>query len=164
MRRATEDGEVLGTLMLCNEDNDYPLAPPELPDRLRVFPLPARNIYHLLFTAILDEAGSDGGAPMHTPKDMYRQGDVLLRKIGRLPAGLVAKDRTLARGEATGHSHTLNAGEVFVDGGGQQFVQLAAPTVLAHQEHAPLTLPKGVYEVVLQREFDAVEGVRRVLD
>ena len=95
---------------------------------------------------------------------LLRQGDVLLRKIGRLPTGLVAKDRTLAVGEITGHHHTLNAGKVFVDSGGQQFVQLAAPTVLAHQEHAPLAVPKGVYQVVLQREFDVVEGVRRVLD
>ena len=95
---------------------------------------------------------------------LYRQGDVLLKHITHLPPGLTPKDRTLARGEVTGHHHTLEAGEVFVDGGGQQFVQLAAPAVLAHQEHAPLTLPKGVYEVVLQREFDVVEGVRRVLD
>lgn len=96
--------------------------------------------------------------------NVIRQGDVLLKPISKIPKNVVNKDRTLAWGEITGHHHTLQAGKVFVNNGGIQFCELETDTVLEHQDHANIIIPKGLYEVVIQREFDVVEGVRQVLD
>ena len=65
----------------------------------------------------------------------------------------------LAHGEATGHAHAIveqgvrffredgaGAGLLRIPGGGAQVV---------HEEHATIQLPKGLYRVIRQREFDA---------
>ena len=99
---------------------------------------------------------------------IYRQGDVLLRKIRNLPTGLKQKDKVLAYGEATNHSHQFKAPDdyvlVFHDGDGKQYVQVLKPTELQHEEHDWLDIEQGNYEVIQQREFDIVEGIRRVMD
>ena len=99
---------------------------------------------------------------------MYRQGDVLLRKIKSLPKGLVKKNKVLAYGETTGHSHQFKANDdcvmVFHDADGKQYVQVLKPTELQHEEHDWLDIEQGNYEVIQQREFDIVEGTRRVMD
>ena len=97
---------------------------------------------------------------------MYRQGDILLRKISKLPQGLKQKDKILAYGEVTGHKHQFvdeNA-IVFSDGDGKQYVQILKPSQLQHEEHDLLDLEKWDYEVIHQREFDLIEGTRRVMD
>ena len=97
---------------------------------------------------------------------MYRQGDVLLIPIKELPKGLKEKDKILAYGEATGHKHQFieATAKVFDNGTGQQYVMLKQKSVLQHEEHSSITIPKGEYKVVLQREQDIVEGVRQVMD
>ena len=96
----------------------------------------------------------------------FRQGDVGLLKIQEFPKGLNKKDNVLALGEVTGHSHRFESKQqlVFQDESGQQFVNLKQPQKLIHEEHAHLEIPKGKFKVVLQREFDLVEGIRQVLD
>lgn len=95
---------------------------------------------------------------------MYRQGDVLLRKIDKIPTGAKKKNNTVALGEVTGHHHTFDGGAQVFEMVGQQFVDIPKSSTLIHQEHAPITFPPGKYAVILQREFDVVEGVRQVLD
>ena len=51
-----------------------------------------------------------------------------------------------------------------VDTNGKQFVQIGTESILQHQEHKAITVPKGKYEVVIQREFDLLEGTRQVMD
>lgn len=109
-----------------------------------------------------------------TRTNIFRQGDVLLRPIQLLPPGLKRKDRVLAYGEITGHKHQFLETEqvlVFEDEKKNQFVSvLADQAVLTHEEHKPQTLPKGDYEVILQREFDPLadsqnrEAIRKVMD
>jgi hypothetical protein len=97
---------------------------------------------------------------------MFRQGDVLLREVTKLPNGLVEKNKILAYGEATGHHHRFESVQVqvFKDDNGKQFVEVKEPSKLVHEEHAELEIPKGTYVVVTQREFDVIQGIRQVID
>lgn len=108
-----------------------------------------------------------------TPRPtMYRQGDVLLVAIGRLPSGLEPITReegriVLAHGEATGHAHAIDheAAEFFTAReSGRRFLRLPVEGIaLLHEEHAPVPLPAGLYEVRRQREYTP-ERIRNVAD
>lgn len=98
--------------------------------------------------------------------EQKRQGDVLITRAAELPAGAQkAKTRTVAYGEATGHHHTLTAGEVYLVGNQQWVVVPESGAELRHQEHGALVLDPGVYQVDLQIEVDPFTGLaRRVMD
>jgi len=100
-----------------------------------------------------------------------RQGDVLLKGIEKLPSGETTRCEvlTLAYGEATGHSHTLYpaveggiVNEVIVNG--KCFIQVETDFFLRHQEHRELRIPPGVYEIIIEREYDPFdEAMKRVI-
>lgn len=92
----------------------------------------------------------------------YRQGDVYLRRIDAVPSGAQKKDNVLAYGEATGHKHQVQDGDVLIKDG-RQFVIARQKTKLVHEEHEEIELPQGIYEVLHQREFSPQEN-RRVSD
>ncbi len=77
----------------------------------------------------------------------------------------------LARGESTGHAHRiapedLQAGKAkvyFMAEPRRMTVEAFEPVRLLHEEHKPITLPPGVYEVRQQREYTP-EVPRYVLD
>lgn len=104
---------------------------------------------------------------------IYRQGDVLIRQVDRLPKS--AKDVTpdgrivLAHGEVTGHAHAIAPGEAsefsFAAAAGivRRFLSVVKEAVVRHEEHAPIPLPPGVYEIVQQREYTP-EAIRNVAD
>jgi len=95
---------------------------------------------------------------------VIRQGDVYIVLNGSKPTSAKPrKDRTLALGEATGHHHTLTAGVVYGEMAGQQWIVLDTDTDLTHQEHATVTIPPGVHEVRIQREYTP-QAIRRVVD
>lgn len=101
---------------------------------------------------------------------MYRQGDVLLierrmpTQVSKVPAE--AGRVILAYGEVTGHAHLIESpGATLyttVDKV-RRFLEVARDVVLRHEEHAPVGLPVGVYEVVIQREYTP-EAIRNVAD
>ena len=97
---------------------------------------------------------------------MIRQGDVLLKPVqfdtkGKKP---IAKDLyTLALGEQTGHHHDI-VGDVEVFQNGQAIILNVESAQLTHQEHAHLEVPKGMYEVVNQREYSMLDEVQLVRD
>jgi len=99
----------------------------------------------------------------------YRQGDVFIEQISSIPQDVKKqenKEKILARGEATGHHHSIeitNATESFVDSAGLLYLNLQENTTLIHQEHAPIEIPKGFYRVIIQREYGPDE-IRNVLD
>jgi len=99
-----------------------------------------------------------------------RQGDVFLRKIDEVPEGAEEctpkNDRLiLAEGEATGHHHSVAAAQArLLRYKEQMYLVVAAKMLqLIHQEHSPLEIPEGIYEVIRQREYTPQE-VRRVAD
>jgi hypothetical protein len=86
---------------------------------------------------------------------MKRQGDLLIIKVKEIPRDAVKKNNLiLAEGEATGHLHELNLGEVYEKDGVLYF---RAPedkiTTLNHPEHKAVSFEPGTYKVVRQREY-----------
>lgn len=86
---------------------------------------------------------------------MYRQGDVLLRKVNGLPSrAQKQKTDVILEGEVTGHAHRIVHGKIYMGWGEQMFVKVAPGGRLIHDEHGPIDVEPGVYAVVRQREYD----------
>ena len=91
---------------------------------------------------------------------------MLLFKIKEAPVWAVPlPDLILAGGEATGHRHqiTLGKAELTQDGDKRFLEVLSEEATLSHEEHKPIMLERGVYEVTLQREYDP-QGWQRTTD
>lgn len=101
---------------------------------------------------------------------IYRQGDVLLERVSSVPAGKRVKAESgrliLARGEVTGHHHSIPAqcGTLVRDEGGTTYLTIDQLTAVEHQEHAPIDLEPGDYRVTLQREWTDADEPRQVAD
>lgn len=105
---------------------------------------------------------------------IVRQGDILLVKVNVAPASfapLPTKNGavTVGFGEVTGHHHTIADAVWYVAPGTTMddlhqfalgdktmpvFVVAQEATVLTHQEHAPIALDAGVWQVVRQRTYE----------
>jgi hypothetical protein len=102
------------------------------------------------------------------------QGDVCIRRIDALPAGLVPaqaeKGAFIAHSE-TGHHHVVKerGAQLLIDQTNAfiAYLDVAEPTTLEHlrsfDTHEPYHLPPGKYEIRRQREF-VPEGWRRAAD
>jgi hypothetical protein len=101
------------------------------------------------------------------PRAIWRQGDVFLISVPALPASGRLDHRTvLAEGEITGHAHRLedpSTGRVYSVGGELFMEVLAESATIVHEEHGPITIPRGGYAVRIQREYSPQE-IRRVMD
>ena len=103
---------------------------------------------------------------------IHRQGDVLLRRVASLPkraqpadVGRIKGRIVLAEGEATGHHHSVAVADAeLLQGAEAIYLRVMTPTPLEHQEHAPITLNPGVWQVVRQREASLSERSRLVAD
>jgi hypothetical protein len=95
--------------------------------------------------------------------------------------------KVIQRGEVTGHAHRISEGEAvileqyeeawergrdrFMDVQGKRevltarFLEVKTPTTITHEEHGPVTLTPGLYEILQAREFDYAANLgRRVRD
>lgn len=99
---------------------------------------------------------------------LYRQGDVLIRGIDKIPTNLTAVPREngrviLAHGEVTGHAHAVVGDEVLflaadLDEMSQRFLRVEGEgATIVHEEHDTIILPPGLYEVVRQREYTSAD-------
>ncbi|QOZ48749.1 hypothetical protein XH89_17145 [Bradyrhizobium sp. CCBAU 53340] len=99
---------------------------------------------------------------------MFAQGDLLIERVSDVaPSGTLVQTGVplvLLEGEATGHCHAIREGAtLFRDddlardipaGLYLGHLQIAAAYArVTHEEHAPLTLPRGTYRVRRQREL-----------
>lgn len=91
---------------------------------------------------------------------MFRQGDVLVVEIDDedIPkkAKVLERDRLiLARGEATGHHHSIisKGAVMYALGKNLRAMRVQEPVELVHQEHLPIELPAGSYQIIKQREY-----------
>jgi hypothetical protein len=116
----------------------------------------------------------------------FRQGDVLISKVKKCE-GKKKADLVLAYGEVTGHRHQLVCEKdeaTLYEESGTLYLHIEADEAtlfhgsteqIARQQtgaafdfvkedcHAPITLPKGDYEIKIQREYEP-EGWRYVAD
>jgi hypothetical protein len=88
---------------------------------------------------------------------MWRQGDIFIADIASVPrAARQLTHGVLVEGEATGHSHRLedlDTADVF-QGGDSLYLRVRGDFArIVHQEHGPITLPRGTYRVWKQREY-----------
>ena len=102
-------------------------------------------------------------------RDTYRQGDVLLQRIDRLPENALPvewEERViLAYGEVTGHAHAISTQHAkMYMWKGDRMLEIKPGAQLVHEEHATISLPEGFYKVVQQREYVPEAPPRDVLD
>lgn len=116
---------------------------------------------------------------------MYRQGDVLIEKMTKLPERLLTKENLLVKGEGRNHGHFIKGENVEIlkaedgelaPGGGliTQYLLVEKEAALEHllidsgkwtNEHAPILIPPGKYRVIKQREFNPYsKAIRAVRD
>lgn len=111
---------------------------------------------------------------MSKKNTFFRQGDVGITRLAALPANVTPVENTgrivLAYGEVTGHAHALAVDEAqeftFADAGGvvRRFLQVFDKgATVRHEEHAPINLGPGFWEIIQQREYTA-EEIRNVAD
>lgn len=101
------------------------------------------------------------------------QGDVYL-KAGILPNDVKpepTKDgkTILALGEVTGHHHRFEADNVKMfhanDNSGRRFIVVSErPATLFHEEHAPIEVAPGTYEIFIARQWTDDEDPISVAD
>ena len=88
-----------------------------------------------------------------------QQGDVLLKKLTAFPAGerkIISKNKmVLAEGETTGHFHGIEESDSeLIQIGDVMVMDLKSSATLTHQEHGPITLDAGLWEVGRVQEYD----------
>lgn len=103
---------------------------------------------------------------MKIAKNTAQQGDVLLNKLTNLPTGkvtLISKGKmVLAEGEVTGHYHGIEESDSeLIQIGEKMILNLKNTATLFHQEHNPITLEPGVWEVGRVQEFDYFSMMKR---
>ena len=98
---------------------------------------------------------------------LYRHGDILVSDTDVLPDDARRLQHlVLAGGELTGHSHRIaerDAAVLFLSSRGLFLTVTHERATLLHQEHGPITLPRGTYRVWRQREY-APQDIRFVRD
>lgn len=103
---------------------------------------------------------------------LVRQGDLLLVPVAELPESVRrvrGRRLVLAEGEATGHAHVVHdeRASLYQQGWPQTTylrVEGVEPVSLVHEEHDPLPVLPGVYEVRRQREYAPQNRFRWVRD
>ena len=100
-----------------------------------------------------------------------RQGDVLLVRTEQVVTGETEHhdngELVLAHGEVTGHKHRfvcdVDAGEVVASRAARQLT-LVQTRALLHEEHSPIEIPAGRYDLPRQTEWTDDLEPRQVQD
>jgi len=97
---------------------------------------------------------------------LYRHGDILLKQIESLPSNAkMLKDKVLAYGEVTGHSHRFQEPENIdhYEYEGKKYLLVRVATPLIHEEHLPQIILPGIYEQIQEREYSYEDEDARVV-
>jgi len=95
---------------------------------------------------------------------IYRQGDVVLKPVSRLPKCAHPAGEQLSISSENGNPHTMQAA-VYVARRNrqmQQYVVLEGEEKIMHPQHPSLVIPAGIYEVSNVHERDYAP--RRAMD
>ncbi len=94
----------------------------------------------------------------------YQQGDVIVKQVDKVK-GVKLDDLVLAQGSKTGHSHVIKGKAELYDENGVLFLKVNGNATLTHEEHKPIIIKKGNYQIVIVREYDHfAEEARNVAD
>lgn len=98
---------------------------------------------------------------------MARQTGTQRTTTAKLPEGAKAvPGNVVAEGEVTGHAHQLKgSGAIVYDLAGTRYANAPGGAVVTHEEHGPVTLPRGRWRTRIVQEYDHLaEEARAVLD
>jgi hypothetical protein len=88
---------------------------------------------------------------------MWRQGDIFIAPVAAVPARAEPRPHcVLAEGEVTGHNHRVDgdtAARLYAADDSLYLDVLEESATVIHEEHGPITLPRGAYRVWRQREY-----------
>lgn len=98
-------------------------------------------------------------------KKHYRHGDVVLIPVDEVK-GEKLGHLTLALGEVTGHSHRIEGGNAALFAfENEKYLEIQDElATLVHEQHKALELPRGNYQIIIQREYDDKDEWRQVMD
>jgi hypothetical protein len=104
-----------------------------------------------------------------TAKSTAQQGDVLCRKLKSMPEGeqkIIARKRLIVAHGESGHSHVVEDDEAeLIQIGERMLLSLTRKAMLVHEEHKPITLTPGIWEIGRVREYDYFQQMeRQVID
>jgi hypothetical protein len=101
----------------------------------------------------------------------YRQGEVLIFGVpkeklkARFRKGWQKKtklraDNVIIEGEVSGHKHDVINGRMYdsPDKKGVMILEAGEGCRVIHPEHKEILVPKGVYEIDIQREYDGKDS------
>ena len=104
---------------------------------------------------------------MKTATKTFQQGDVIGRKLEAMPAGkqkIISRKRlVLAHGES-GHSHVIEATEddcELIQIGERMLLKLTRVSTVVHEEHKPIRLEPGIWEIGRVQEYDWFSRMQR---
>lgn len=90
--------------------------------------------------------------------NLARHGDLVFKRVDSLPKGVRKSSNILALGEFTGHKHVAGKGSVvWKTSEDKTYIEVADKTEITHEEHRPIILKSGVYEMIIKREYDPFE-------
>lgn len=101
---------------------------------------------------------------------LFQQGDVLIKSVDRIPNKEKQVNRTprgfvLAEGEVTGHAHTIAEDVGLFEVDGVLYMENKDPVTVTHEEHGPVEVPAGTWEIGIVQEYDHfAEEARKVRD
>jgi len=95
-----------------------------------------------------------------------QQGDVLFQRVEGTPIGelkVIARKRcVVAEGEHTGHSHVIEDNDAeLIQIGEKMLLKLTKAATVKHEEHNPITLAPGVWEIGRVQEYDWFSKMQR---
>ena len=98
-------------------------------------------------------------------KKTFQQGDVIGRKLEAMPAGeqvKLGRNRLVVAHGESGHSHVIEDDEAeLVQIGDRMLLNLKKKATLVHEEHKPITLEPGVWEIGRVKEYDYFQHMER---
>ena len=100
--------------------------------------------------------------------EYFLHGDVvfsMVEKNNKFSEEISLKTDVIEMGTSTGNSHTLvGRGYELKDVDGTRFLDVTGENVVvAHQEHDPILIPIGFYQIGRQREFDHINNVEQLI-
>jgi len=108
---------------------------------------------------------------MNKTKREARQGDISFHTLKELPQDIKEVEQNgtfvLARGEHTGHKHTITAPKlkIFQDAQGRYVLQVGEAATITHEEHKTITLRPGIWRQEQELERDPfLQRIREVAD
>jgi hypothetical protein len=98
---------------------------------------------------------------------IIEQGDVILIKKEGAAKGEKLSHNVVQEGEHTGHAHRITSGNatIFNDNGALSIRVLGGGATITHEEHLPVEIEEGEYEVRIVRQKDPfTKLVSKVVD